>query len=259
LPKKQVTKSIRFLGKNGFVFPEFYGSYWVSIAPELWKSAAKEKLPCGTLLLDHLKSKGIEELGELVEDDRGFFKPATVDCFYAHVRRIEIWLWTKKFYRYASWRKRWYDDYLDSKDRSFTSLTDFRYKGEMRRTEVINIPIQGSAFHCLLWSLIKIQDWLTRNKMKTKIIGEIHDSILFNFVPGELVSVLRKTREVMTVDVRKHWPWIITPLAVEAEVAPPGKSWDEKVSMCMNCGATGFNPGKKIGTCEFCDGTVGGQ
>ena len=98
----------------------------------------------------------------------------------------------------------------------------------MRKNEVINYPVQGSAFHCLLWSLIKLHQWLKANEMESKVVAQIHDSIVLNLHPDELETVLKKAKQIMCVDVRKHWPWIITPLVVETELAPPGGSWGAK-------------------------------
>jgi len=36
LPQQEVTKEIRYSGKNGWVFPQFYGSYYKNCAPDLW-------------------------------------------------------------------------------------------------------------------------------------------------------------------------------------------------------------------------------
>ena len=49
----------------------------------------------------------------------------------------------------------------------------------------------------LLWSIIKLTDWLKKYKMRTRIIGEIHDSIEKDTHPGKLpVIVLEKTTPV---------------------------------------------------------------
>lgn len=228
LKPEQITKEIRFVGKNKFVFPEFYGAYWKTIAPAMWRAAKEIMLPDGMPLLDHLRVKGITTLGELEDfkkNGKVYSRPKTDDCFYSHIQRIEVWFWIKKFKTYAAWRKKWHDRYMEKK--SFRFLSGFRCTGEMRRNEVINFPVQGTAFHCLLWSLIQLHQWLEVNEMETKIIGTVHDSIVFSFHPDEVQTVLKKVQKVMCEDVRCHWPWIIVPLAVEAEIAPPGKSWAE--------------------------------
>jgi DNA polymerase I-like protein with 3'-5' exonuclease and polymerase domains len=98
----------------------------------------------------------------------------------------------------------------------------------MRKNEVINYGVQGSAFHCLLWSLCKLHQWLKANEMQSAVIAQIHDSIVLNLHPNELDTVLKKAQQIMCVDVRKHFKWIICPLVVETELAPAGASWNEK-------------------------------
>lgn len=204
LKPEQVTKEIRNVVKGMFVFAEFYGSYFESVAPNLWKASGELNLR------EHLSEEGIK----------------TVDNFIDHIQEVERHFWEDRFPVYNQWKKDWYQAYL--KQGWFDTITGFRCQGPMRRNEVINYPVQGSAFHCLLWSLIQIHRWLINNEMKTSIIGQIHDSIIFNFASGEANAVLRKAKKVMCEDIRKYWKWICAPLSVDAEVAPPGKSWNEK-------------------------------
>lgn len=212
LPLKEVGKKIRYCGKNGFVFPEFYGSYYENVAPSMWKMIDEHSLKTesGVPLKKWLAEKGIP----------------TLSRFKDHIQDVENWFWQKRFSAYNEWKKQWYQSYVQQG--WFDTLSGFRCTGPMRRNEVINYPVQGSAFHCLLWSLIQIHRWLTVNEMESKVIGQVHDSIIFSFHPDELQTVLQKTRKVMCEDVRKHWPWIIVPLDIETELAPVGKSWNEK-------------------------------
>ena len=59
----------------------------------------------------------------------------------------------------------------------------------MDRKQVSNFPVQGSAFHCLLWCLIQIQKQFTRRKLRTRIIGQIHDSLILDIVSKEVETV----------------------------------------------------------------------
>jgi uracil-DNA glycosylase family 4 len=59
LRKNQVHKDIRFYAKNGFVFPQFYGSTYYACASNLWEEAKNLKTVQEIPLLDHLKKKGI--------------------------------------------------------------------------------------------------------------------------------------------------------------------------------------------------------
>jgi DNA polymerase I-like protein with 3'-5' exonuclease and polymerase domains len=55
--------------------------------------------------------------------------------------------------------------------------------------------------------------------MKTRIVGQIHDSIVADVHLAELDEYLLKAKQVMTLDVRNAWRWVITDLEIEAEVA----------------------------------------
>jgi DNA polymerase I-like protein with 3'-5' exonuclease and polymerase domains len=98
----------------------------------------------------------------------------------------------------------------------------------MTKNEVINLPVQGSAFHCLLWSFIKITNYIERFTLDSRLIGQVHNSMLFDILPDELPLILKKVYEVTTIDLPKAWPWIIVPLAIEAELAPVNASWANK-------------------------------
>jgi len=204
-----VTKELRFAAKNMFVFPQFYGSYYVPCAESLWKVVEKgAKLSDGTLLMDHLKSRGI----------------CNFDAFVTHIQGVEHTFWHQMFSHYYEWRERVYVQYLSRG--WFELLTGFRESGEYSRTDVINHPIQGAAFHCLLWSLIRIIDELEERRSGVKVVGQIHDSILADVPKEELEDYIDLVVQVMTVDIRKEWKWIIVPLEVEIELAE--NNWWEK-------------------------------
>jgi DNA polymerase I-like protein with 3'-5' exonuclease and polymerase domains len=108
-------------------------------------------------------------------------------------------------------------------------LTGFRLEGVFGRKDVINYPVQGSAFHCLLRCLIKVVKWLKRNKMASLVIGQIHDSKLGDVHEDELQEYLTYCHHVMTEELPAEWQWLIVPLEVGFDVAPAGGSWYDKV------------------------------
>ncbi len=111
------------------------------------------------------------------------------------------------------------------------TLTGFICQGWMKRNEIINYPVQGSAFHCLLWALIHLQRELEKRKMETLLVGQIHDSLLADVPEGELEDFLRLAQHVMVDDLKEAWSWINVPLEVEAEVTPVDGNWYEKEGM----------------------------
>lgn len=216
----QVSKEMRFYAKNQFVFPEFYGSYYAQCAPNLWEAVDRFglRLADGRSLREHLDEIGMLELGACSGG-----QPA-VHTFESHVQEVEADFWGRRFPVYARWKKNWWEQYQRNGD--FRMLTGFRVDGVYKRNDVINYPVQGAAFHCLLWSLIKLVKWLARSKMRTVIVGQIHDSIVADVHRSELGDYLAKAKRVMTEEIRKAWRWIIVPLVVEAEVGE--ENWWEK-------------------------------
>jgi DNA polymerase I-like protein with 3'-5' exonuclease and polymerase domains len=218
----EVTKQIRYSGKNKYVFPEFYGSWWKEVAVNLWDSIDQLglKTASGIPLKELLKKQGIRKLGDFNEG-----KPLP-HTFCRHIKEVEDKFWNETFKVYTQWKKDWYNAYL--KKGYFTSLTGFVYSTLCRKNQVINYPIQGSAFHCLLYCVIKIMEKLEKYKMKSLAIAQIHDSELGDTPHKELNDYTDIVRETMEVDLLKHFPWIIVPMEIEMEVSPMGGSWFEK-------------------------------
>jgi DNA polymerase-1 len=209
LPKKEVSKNIRYCAKNMFVFPQFYGDYYKKCADSMWKFIDRMdlKTELGIPLKDHLKNKNINTYNEFEE----------------HIKRIEYNFWNNRFKVYADWKEESYREYL--KEGFMYSFTGFKFTGPMKKNKANNMPIQSIAFHCLLWTLIRLNRWLRETKKKSLIIGQIHDSIVMDVVVEEVEEILRKTRQIACFDIREYWDWIIVPLEIEAEITPIDKSW----------------------------------
>jgi DNA polymerase-1 len=209
---KLVSDTMRYVGKNRFVFPEFYGSFFKQVAPALWTAVGDLKLELkdGTSLFEHLQGRGLH----------------TYLDFEEHIEKVENRFWHKRFPVYEEWRKRCVEKYVE---RGWLCMkTGFRCSGELRRNEIVNYPIQGAAFHCLLWTLIRLHRWLVKGKFKSFVIGQIHDSIILDLVPDEREEVLDKLRRLVSVSLPKHWPWLIVPMEVEIVLCPVNGSWFQK-------------------------------
>lgn len=212
LSPNEWTKDTRYCGKNKFVFPQFYGDYYVNCAKNLWEAISIMKLEtkAGKPLKEHLESKGILSYG----------------IFEKHIEKVEQDFWGVKFKVYNKWKEAHWEAY--QKNGYVDLLTGFRCSGLMSRNEAINYPVQGAAFHFLLWSLIQLHNWLMETGKKTMIIGQIHDSIVLDMHPDEINEVLAKATEIMTVRIVEHWPWIIVPLSIDAELTSIDQAWLHK-------------------------------
>ncbi|MBN2570507.1 MAG: hypothetical protein JXA68_00145, partial [Ignavibacteriales bacterium] len=139
---------------------------------------------------------------------------------------IEKDMWGKRFPVYFRWKEQWYHRY--QKTGYIDSLTGFRYSGVMSKNDCINYPIQGSAFHCLLWSLVHLDQYLYNHGYDSRIVGQIHDSIVLDIHPDELEDVVRLIRKITTDELLSNWKWIIVPLEVEFEICDVDASWADK-------------------------------
>lgn len=228
LPPDNIHKMARYCAKNMFVFPEFYGSYWAQCAPNLWSAIDRFKLVTKneeTSLRKHLAKKGIKELGKI---EKGKAPPGK-GTFFGHVRKIEEKFWKERFHVYTDWKNRWWSAYL--KNGYFESYTGFAYQGVMTRNKVLNLAIQGAASHCCLNAVIEFCKYFKKHKMRSKVINTIHDSIILDVHKKEEEDVKQITRKIMVTDLLKKYPWIITPIEIEAERSET--SWYEKKEVVL--------------------------
>jgi len=211
-------KADRQIAKNKFVFPQFYGSYFALDAPALWEKCTKEAR-------ENLRKHGIKELGYIDEKTKKP-KPGT---FLYHVREIEYSFWNDRFYEYAQWKKDTYNFYL--KHGYIDSLTGFRYYGPMSKNEVLNRCIQGSAHHVLLRTFNKISNVIRDKKLKSKMIGQIHDSMLPSIEPDEESYLDKMIWYYGTQEILEDWKWIIVPIEIEKSSAAVDRPWSEMQEM----------------------------
>jgi DNA polymerase I-like protein with 3'-5' exonuclease and polymerase domains len=222
-------KTIRDSSKNQFVFPEFYGSVYFQCAPPIWEAVERRDFRYGTdgpSMYDHLRKKGIAELGEC-DPDHIHAHGTKEGTFVHHLKQVEKELWGPDFFlESAKYRRKFYDEYLEKG--YFDLFTGFRCTGHYRRNQVTNFPVQGPAFHCLVWTMIETQKEIDRRGMDTLLIGQIHDSLLADVPEDELQEYLDITEEIATRRLPAAWDWIIVPIEVEAEVTPLRGNWYEK-------------------------------
>ena len=97
----------------------------------------------------------------------------------------------------------------------------------MDKKDVINYPIQGTSFYLLLWSLTSLQNQFEAEGLQSKIIGQIHDSIIIDVDPNELEYIKKEVRRTMCETIREVHPWVIVPLDIDAEITEINGNWSE--------------------------------
>ena len=83
----------------------------------------------------------------------------------------------------------------------------------------INAPIQGSAADIIKIAMINIHRWLQKEKLKTKMILQVHDELVFDLHRDEQEIVKPKVKELM-----KSAVILEVPMEVEVGI---GKNWLE--------------------------------
>ena len=208
---------LRQSAKNGFVFPQFYGDYYGnnahSIARHLdlpkrkWKGGEGVLLPGGESITSFLRSKGIKSF----------------QAFTDHLGDVENDFWNRRFKGYGEWRKKSVKEY--QKKGFLQMYTGFVCSGLMRKNEIVNYPIQGSAFHCLLFTFIELDKVMRKEKWDSRLIGQIHDSIVMDVNPKELSHVKDVLNDIVSNKLPKAWKWIIVPLEIEVEEYEIDSPW----------------------------------
>lgn len=210
--------TLRKATKNAFVFAQFYGDWYKACAHGLactwgklpngkWKKGQGIEVEEGLPLADHLAKHGIYSIKD----------------FENHIEKIESHFWNKRFPVYRDWKESWWAAY--EKNGYIDLLTGFRCTHIDSKNKMINAPVQGAAFHCLLWSLTRLDFLLEYYNYGTKLIGQIHDAIVFDVVPEEREAVIDLARHVMCESLPKKWDWINVPLTVEVDIAEKNKPW----------------------------------
>lgn len=208
VPPDLVSSVVRFYAKNGFVFANFYGASPKSCAKTLWK------------IIPELFDKDERPVFEYLQDNDIY----SYQDFEAHVVDVAEKFW-KKFKVFRKWQYNTIEEYHEKG--FIQNKFGFMRRGLIGRNEIINTNIQGSAFQCLLWSGIQVNNKLKAEAFKSKVIGQIHDSLITSIHPKEFDDVTHIIKYTMEDKLRKQFPWVIVPMIAEFEASDPGGSWND--------------------------------
>lgn len=194
-----ISKKVRFYAKNCWTFPQFYGDYFGSCAKALWENK-KEILEDGKTCLQHLIALKIN----------------TFKKFTEHCKKAESIMWGERFKVYDQWRKDAQIKYR--KNYTVSTYFGFIFKGYLDWKQVCNYPIQGTSFHLLLKVLLKMDKWLKRERMETKLIGQIHDSGFFDSPDNEYRAVIKQFQKYTDM-LYDEYMWLEVPMEADADIS----------------------------------------
>ncbi|MDP8268190.1 MAG: DNA polymerase [Candidatus Tenebribacter davisii] len=228
--QKKKIKELRFFTKNNWTFAQFYGDWFGSCAPKLWEIVVEGGLefPNGVSVKDHLESKGIYELGVMEK-----YEPSE-GSFLEHCKNIEDKMWNERFPDYTQWKK----DTIEFYQRYgfIETYFGFRFQGYMDRKQCTNYPIQGSSFHLLLFTLNEIAKFIRKNKLRTKLIGQVHDSVLSDIHKDETEFYVEGVSNIVS-DLQNRFEWLVVPMEIETELSElkeDGGNFAEMAEMSMD-------------------------
>jgi DNA polymerase-1 len=83
----------------------------------------------------------------------------------------------------------------------------------------INAPMQGTAADLIKLAMIAVQDWIDAEKLKTRLVMQVHDELVLEVPDDELIRVRVELPPLMTQVAKLR-----VPLVVEVGV---GANWDQ--------------------------------
>ena len=81
--------------------------------------------------------------------------------------------------------------------------------------QAINAPIQGTGSDMTLRSIIEIQEFIKREKLRSRMCGTVHDSIVFDIYLPEFYILVPKVKHIME---HIHEPYIDTKVPILSEI-----------------------------------------
>lgn len=198
---KALWKALRYGAKNGFVFPNFYGSYWKNTAPALW---------------DHMSD-------DMKREWTGRKENGIPESWTRHVKDCDYRFWDM----FKGVRRKQEEAVEQYKKLGYLQMIGwgFRRHGYMNRNTIFNTHIQGPAYHCLMDDINHLVPLKIEEQWESKMPGQIHDAIFMDVKREEKEHVIEAVTEEMTVNILRRHKWIIVPLEVEWEQGE--KNWLE--------------------------------
>lgn len=210
----EVTKDMRQQGKK-WNFSSFYGSGFKNSAAQIWKDCTPEMK---AVLKERVGVKNLQD-------------------FEGQCKKAYDTYWGKDFKVYDKWRKEQWQIY--QRMGYLTSYYGFQYFGPMIATNAMNCCIQGTGAHCLLEGLIGNLRDFDRLGLQSRIIGEIHDSIVILAKDEEVEQVCSLVYRNNVANLNDKYAWIPLPLVEECDLSASGGTW-AKMEECGACCADGL-------------------
>ena len=105
-----------------------------------------------------------------------------------------------------------------NRKRTIEELTSSNYmQRSMGERMALNTPIQGSSADILKKAMIEIDEAITKNNLKSTMLLQVHDELIFNVINEEKDII-----EKLVKDIMEHTIKLNVPLEVDIEF---GTNW----------------------------------
>lgn len=107
----------------------------------------------------------------------------------------------------------------------------------------VNYPVQSSASDIVLSSFVDVYRRMKAEKLRSILLGTVHDSIETDIYPGELFQTMNILKTEGMDTIHQKFPWVSCPLRLDFEI---GVSWGGALESKIDI----LEPNRCVLTCE---------
>jgi hypothetical protein len=104
----------------------------------------------------------------------------------------------------------------DSEEETFTMSVD----DDLHQFVADGIICKNTSFHLLVYTLMEVEKFIKKYDLKTKIIGQIHDSIISD-VPVDEIDFYHRGVSAIVSSLNKKFKWLTVEMEAECSISKP--------------------------------------
>ena len=103
-----------------------------------------------------------------------------------------------------------------------SAFSDNKWEREEAKRKAVNYPVQSSASDLTTTSAVRLWENMKRLGLKSVLLGTIHDAIVLDVAPGELVTVYNLIVKNAEIIPMRIYNWLTCPIRIDVSI---GSSW----------------------------------
>ena len=97
-----------------------------------------------------------------------------------------------------------------------------KFKKEEAKRRAVNYPVQSSASDLTTTSVVRLYEAMKRLNLKSVILGTVHDAIVIDVYPGELIDIYNLVVKCAEIIPMKKYDWLTCPIRIDGTL---GINW----------------------------------